>query len=114
MNTKKYIGRQLRPSQLAAELLPRDERWCTVCHQSVLVTNLAAHNRSLQHRLGHKKMNKLKNLSLSMWEQHRGAPMEEESRNDASVEMEFQKYRQDQKRREQAQLRDKWYASKLK
>lgn len=104
MNQKKYIGRQLRPSQLAKEVLPADMRWCTACHQSILKQNYLQHTESLAHRLSVRKLNKMKGVSLSMWEKHRGASMHEESKNDAFVEAEYSHFRADQKRREQMEV----------
>ncbi|CCW61628.1 unnamed protein product [Phytomonas sp. EM1] len=104
MNFKGYIGRQLRPSQLAAALLPADQRWCAVCHQAVPKPHFAAHRALPSHRRAVKKINKLKGLSLAMWEEHRGAPLREESAREAEITREFAHFRQDQQRRERAAL----------
>ncbi|KAK7201070.1 hypothetical protein NESM_000167000 [Novymonas esmeraldas] len=108
MSLKKYIGRQLRPSQLAAELLPPDQMWCTVCHQAVERQRFHEHAATTGHRLGRKKMNKLKYLSLNMWERHRGAPLEEESAHEGTMEDEFSRYQADQRRREQTSVAAAW------
>jgi hypothetical protein len=108
MNTKKYIGRQLRPSQLAAELLPPDQLWCTVCHQAVEKKRFGEHAQTPGHRLGRKKLNKLKYISMNMWEKHRGAPLEQESAREGSIEAEFARYQADQRRREQLSIEAAW------
>ncbi|CAG9578420.1 conserved hypothetical protein [Leishmania major strain Friedlin] len=105
---KKYIGRQLRPSQLAAELLPPDQMWCTVCHQAVERRRFREHAAMLGHRLGRKKLNKLKYVSLSMWERHRGASLDNESAHEGSIEQEFACYQADQRRREQVSVAAAW------
>ncbi|EPY30929.1 hypothetical protein STCU_02538 [Strigomonas culicis] len=104
MNQKKYIGRQLRPSQLAKEILPADSRWCTACHKSILKKEYSLHAQTLGHRLAVRKLNKMKGISLSMWEKHRGASMDEESKRAAFVEAEYTHFRADQKRREEMEV----------
>lgn len=108
MNSKKYVGRQLRPSQLAAELLPHDQLWCTVCHQAVEKKSFDEHKQSLGHRLGRKKLNKMKYVSMSMWERHRGAPLDQESAHEGTIEQEFARYQADQRRREQMSVEAAW------
>ncbi|KPA83220.1 hypothetical protein ABB37_02903 [Leptomonas pyrrhocoris] len=108
MNPKKYIGRQLRPSQLAAELLPPDQLWCTVCHQAVEKKRFGEHAQTLGHRLGKRKLNKLKYISLSMWEEHRGAPLDQESAHEGGIAEEFARYQADQRRREQLSVEAAW------
>lgn len=108
MNSKKYIGRQLRPSQLAAELLPPDQKWCTVCHQAVEKKRFGEHAQTSGHRLGQKKLNKLRYLSLSMWEKHRGAPLDQESGHEGTIQEEFARYQADQQRREQLSVQEAW------
>lgn len=109
---KKYIGRQLRPSQLAAELLPPDQMWCRVCHQAVDKVRFREHAETLGHRLGQKKMRKLKCVSLSMWEKHRGAPLDQESAHEGGIEAEFARYQADQRRREQISVEAAWGPSR--
>ncbi|CAM40332.1 conserved hypothetical protein [Leishmania braziliensis MHOM/BR/75/M2904] len=109
---KKYIGRQLRPSQLAAELLPPDQMWCTVCHQAVERQRFREHAAMLCHRLGRKKMKKLKCVSLNMWERHRGAALDHESAHEGNIEHEFEHYQADQRRREQMLVETAWGPSR--
>ncbi|KAG5497949.1 hypothetical protein GH5_02743 [Leishmania sp. Ghana 2012 LV757] len=105
---KKYIGRQLRPSQLAAELLPPDQMWCRVCHQAVDRQRFREHATTLSHRLGRKKMTKLKCISLNMWEKHRGASLDRESAHEGNIEKEFSDYQADQRRREKTLVEAAW------
>ncbi|KAG5498686.1 hypothetical protein JKF63_02973 [Porcisia hertigi] len=109
---KKYIGRQLRPSQLAAELLPPDQMWCTVCHQAVERKRFKEHAAMRSHQLGRKKLNKLKYLSLNMWEKHRGAALHDESAHEGSIEEEFRRHQADQRRREQMSVEAAWTPSR--
>lgn len=110
MNSKKYIGRQLRPSQLAAELLPHDQMWCTVCHQAVEKKRFGEHRQTPAHRLGSKKLNKMKYVSLNMWEKHRGAPLDQESAHEGTITEEFARYQADQRRREETSVQAAWNA----
>ncbi|CCW68076.1 unnamed protein product [Phytomonas sp. Hart1] len=110
MKFKNYIGRQLRPSQLAAELLPADQQWCALCHQAIPKKFLAAHQQLSSHRQAARKINKLKGLSLMMWEAHRGAPLSEESAKETDIAREFEHFRKDQQRRERAEL-EAWRVS---
>lgn len=111
MNAKKYIGRHLRPSQLAAELLPADQRWCPLCHQAFPKKLFGLHEQSYPHRLARRKQTKLKGVALNMWEDHRRAPLSEESALEPDVSAEFARFRADQQRREAASL-DAWQASR--
>lgn len=113
MNVKKYVGRQLRPSQLAAELLPPDQRWCATCHRTFPKQQFSAHVQSPGHRLTCRKMDNLKRLSLGMWEEHRGAPLSEGSAHEPVIEDEYRRFRADQKRREQA-AGESWRASQTR
>ncbi|KPI86162.1 hypothetical protein ABL78_4784 [Leptomonas seymouri] len=109
MNSKKYIGRQLRPSQLAAELLPPNEMWCTVCHQAVEKKRFGEHVQMLSHRLGKKKLSKLKCISMNMWERHRGAPLDQESMHEGTIADELARYQADQRRREKLSVEAAWH-----
>ncbi|KAG5472405.1 hypothetical protein LSCM1_03804 [Leishmania martiniquensis] len=109
---KKYIGRQLRPSQLAAELLPPDQMWCAVCHQAIDRQRFREHAATLGHRLGRKKMTKLKYISLNMWERHRGASLDCESAHEGSIDEEFARYQADQRRREKTLVEAAWCPSR--
>lgn len=110
MNRRKFIGRSLRPSQLAAELLPADQRWCSLCHQAFPTKYFAEHQQSYAHRLARRKQSKLMGLSLNMWEDHRRSPLSEESGREEDVAAEFAHFRRDQARRERASL-EAWRAS---
>ncbi|KAH9579748.1 hypothetical protein LSM04_000687 [Trypanosoma melophagium] len=100
LRQKGYIGRQLRPSQLARELLPQDQTWCVTCHVAVLKKNWMQHRETRSHRLAAVKLRKMKQLSLDMWSKHRGAPLQEESAHEASMEVEFERFRAEQRQRE--------------
>lgn len=108
MILKKFSGLPLRPAQRAAELLPQDQRWCSLCHQSVLKNAWGAHIQSKNHRLAQKKLNKMKQISLSLWEKHRGAPLEMESARERDFEKEFSRYQQNQRIREEEALKQLW------
>ncbi|ESL08418.1 hypothetical protein TRSC58_03879 [Trypanosoma rangeli SC58] len=100
LRRKGYIGRQLRPSQLARELLPADQTWCATCHLAVLKKNWPDHRALRSHRLASSKMQKMKQLSLDMWARHRAAPLQEESAHEKGIEAEFERFRNDQRKRE--------------
>ncbi|AAZ11882.1 uncharacterized protein TEOVI_000676600 [Trypanosoma equiperdum] len=101
LRRKGYIGRQLRPSQLAKELLdPTDQLWCTTCHMAVQKKIWQEHKQSRNHTLAAVKLKKMKRLSLDMWERHRGAPLHEESGREVDIEKEFQRFRAEQRERE--------------
>ncbi|EAN97834.1 hypothetical protein C3747_28g957c [Trypanosoma cruzi] len=108
LSRKGYIGRQLRPSQLASELLPADQTWCATCHLAVLKKNWPDHRVSRSHRLASAKMQKMKRLSLDMWARHRAAPLEEESAHEESIEAEFERFRTEQRRRERMVQLSSW------
>eukprot|EP00796_Vickermania_ingenoplastis_P005938 gene5938-4247_t len=108
MILKKFAGAPMRTAQRAAELLPADQRWCTLCHVSVLKKAWPEHLQSRGHRLANRKMNKMKRLSLTMWERHRGAPLEEASPREADFEAELARYQRQQKTREEEFLRQLW------
>ncbi|KEG14658.1 hypothetical protein DQ04_00361200 [Trypanosoma grayi] len=100
LSRKGYIGRQLRPSQLARELLPADQTWCATCHVAVLKKSWMEHRGSRSHRLASRKLQRMKHLSLDMWANHRGAPLHEESAHEGSMESEFARFRAEQRQRE--------------
>lgn len=108
MILKKFPGLPLRPSQRAAELLPPNQRWCVLCHQPVLKNAWESHKQSRTHRLAYKKLNKLKHLSLSLWERHRGASVDTESNREKDFEAEFAEYRRSQQLREEEHFREMW------
>ncbi|RNF04128.1 uncharacterized protein Tco025E_08009 [Trypanosoma conorhini] len=108
LSRKGYIGRQLRPSQLARELLPADQTWCATCHLALLKKNWPEHRASRSHRLASSKMQKMKQLSLDMWARHRAAPLQEESAHAEDIEAEFERFRNEQKGREQMVRASSW------
>ncbi|KAG8341122.1 hypothetical protein TRVL_08050 [Trypanosoma vivax] len=106
LRRKNYIGRQLRPSQLARDLLdPSDQLWCSTCHIAVQKARWEQHRSSRAHTLAYGKLQKMKQLSLDMWEKHRKAPLQEESSHTADVEAEFERFRAQQRERERLYCR---------
>ena len=67
----------LLPSRVARATLGPDQVWCTVCHMSVRKTLFADHLQTFSHRLAQSKLSKLNRLTLQLWEEHRGAPLDE-------------------------------------
>ena len=82
-----YAGRRFqrhRPSAILAQSNP-DLKWCTVCNQTVPKAAWGAHVGGVQHRLNTRKNDKLQDFALGLWEEHRGAPLHEESNVERSI-----------------------------
>lgn len=67
------------------------------------------HLQSKQHRLAKTKLKTLTDMSLSLWERHRGAPLNQESAHEGDFQDEFAKYQKHQQRREEALIRESWH-----
>lgn len=108
MQFKKFLGRQLPNSQVAAELLPSEWVWCRVCQKAYEKKLFNEHLHGKPHKMAVRKLNKLKTLSLSAWEQHRGAPLDQDSRRTDDIALQFRHFREDQAKREAAAKKDFW------
>jgi hypothetical protein len=95
-------GKFVKPALLAKALLPSDKTWCNVCHRVIEKKYWDGHLQSRIHLHGRRKMRNLKQLSLSMWESHRGAPANESNlESEAEIAREFDQFKKTQIAREQ-------------
>lgn len=101
-----FRGTVMKPAQLAKTLLPADKNWCSVCHRVIEKKYWEGHIQSRNHLGARRKLNSLKELSLSMWESHRKAPIHESNvQAEASIALEFEDYKRTQLEREKHQGR---------
>ena len=59
-------------------LLPRDRRFCKYCNQTFNLRFEMDHYNSPQHKHAVNGYNGMRNLATELWEQHRGAPRDQE------------------------------------
>lgn len=59
------------------------------------------HVQTRNHRLNQKKVRKMREIYLSEWEKHRGAPLDMESSGESSFQREFHRFQRDQRSREE-------------
>jgi hypothetical protein len=98
----------MKPAALANTLLDKDKLWCKVCHQVVEKRYWESHKQKRQHTSAINNLNRMKKLSLDMWEAHRGAPVNESNvESEEYIGREFEEFKKSQRLREMQQSRSR-------